>query len=301
MAAGEPEQAVVEPGELPGGLARVYPRGSRLNEAGRLEIGGCDALELARELGTPAYVYAEDDMRARARAFRDAFAARAERSQVLYASKAFPCTAALRLMAEEGLGCDVASGGELHLALGAGFAADRIYMHGNNKTEAELIYAIERGVGHLVVDSFDEIDRLERLAAGRGQRVMLRVTPGIEPATHSSIQTGQLDSKFGIPLEQVSEAVQRCGQAGLELRGLHAHIGSQVFDLGVFERLAEVLGAIGDWPLLNLGGGLGISYTAEEVHGLVAAIVAIGIIGAIRGYGTNLSSTYTRIGTAITR
>src|SRR5919198_6694170 len=117
-------------------VSHVYPLGSRLNERGRLEVGGCDVVELAGELGTPAYVYAEDDMRSRARAYREAFRARTERSEVIYGSKAFPCTAAYRLMAEEGLSCDVASGGELHLALEAGFAPERIYLHGNNKTQA---------------------------------------------------------------------------------------------------------------------------------------------------------------------
>src|SRR3954468_19317136 len=244
------------------GVSHVYPLGSRLNERGRLEVGGCDVLDLAREYGTPAYVYAEDDMRARARAYVEAFRARTERFEVVYASKAFPCTAAYRLMNEEGLSCDVASGGELHLALAGAVAPERIYMHGNNKTEAELSMAIERGVGHIVVDSFDEIDRLERL--GRGQRVMLRVTPGIRPTTHSYIQTGQEDSKFGFGLAEVPRAVERCTDAGLELRGVHAHIGSQVFELEVYERLAEVLSAIGDWPLLNLGGGLGIAYTQDD-------------------------------------
>ena len=126
-------------------LSHVYPLGSRLNERGRLEVGGCDVVELAREFGTPAYVYAEDDMRARARAYLEAFRARTEHFEVIYASKAFPCTAAYRLFAEEGLRADVASGGELHLALAGGFAPERIYMHGNNKSQAELDYALESG------------------------------------------------------------------------------------------------------------------------------------------------------------
>src|ERR671922_762143 len=142
--------------------SHVYPLGSRLSESGSLEVGGCDTIELAREFGTPAYVYAEDDMRARARAYVEAFRARTERFEIVYASKAFPATAAYRLMAEEGLACDVASGGELHLALAGGYDPARLYMHGNNKTEAELESALERGGGHIVVDSFDEIDRLER-------------------------------------------------------------------------------------------------------------------------------------------
>jgi diaminopimelate decarboxylase len=222
-------------------VSHVYPLGSRLNEQGRLEVGGCDVVELAREFGTPAYVYAEDDMRARARAYLEAFRSRASRFEVIYASKAFPCTAAYRLFAEEGLSTDVASGGELHLALAGGYAGERIYFHGNNKTPAELDYALEAGVGHVVVDSFDEIERLR----GREARVMLRVTPGIK-------------------LDDVQRAVESCAEAGLQLDGLHAHIGSQVFELEGFERLAEVLSGIGNWPLLNLGGGLGIAYTRDE-------------------------------------
>ena len=266
MAHEETDQAVVDGArsELPGWRSRVYPIGSRVNSAGRLEVGGCDVVELAREFGTPAYVYAEDDMRARARRVVDAFARRVEHFEVIYASKAFPATAALRLFAEEGLSCDVASGGELHLALRAGFSPDRIYMHGNNKSEAELELAIAQGVGHIVVDSFDEIDRLERLAAGVRQRVLIRVTPGIAPDTHASISTGQADSKFGIPLADVPRAIERCSQAGLELRGLHAHIGSQVLAVDAYEALAGVLVEIGPLPLLNLGGGFGIAYTRDD-------------------------------------
>jgi diaminopimelate decarboxylase len=242
------------------GVSHVYPAGSRLDERGRLEIGGCDVIELAREFGTPAYVYAEDDMRARARAYLEAFRARTGRFEVIYAGKAFPCTAVFRLFDEEGLSIDVASGGELHLALAAGVDPARIYVHGNNKSHAELDYALEQGAGHIVVDSFDEIDRLR----GRGARALLRVTPGIRPSTHTYIQTGQEDSKFGFGSADVPRAVEACAQAGIELRGLHAHIGSQVFELEAFERLTEVLAGLGEWPLLNLGGGLGIAYTAED-------------------------------------
>src|SRR5262245_43589637 len=241
-------------------VSHVYPLGSRLNERGRLEVGGCDTVELAAEFGTPAYVYAEDDMRMRARSFVEAFRARTEHFEVVYASKAFPCIAAYRLFADEGLSADVASGGELHLALAAGMDPKRLYMHGNNKSPAELDYANESGLGHVVVDSFDEIGRLR----GRGQRVLLRVTPGIEPTTHEFIQTGQVDSKFGFQMEEVERAIEACAAAGLELCGLHAHIGSQILDVDVFEKLGEILAGMGDWPLLNLGGGLGIAYTADD-------------------------------------
>src|SRR3954470_13880494 len=192
---------------LPGSRSQVFPIGTRLNEAGRLEVGGCDLVELAREFGTPAYVYAEDDIRARARAYVDAFKERTERFEIVYASKAFPCTAAYRLLAEEGLACDVASGGELHMALRGGFAPERIYLHGNNKSEAEIEFALERGVGTIVIDSYDELERLERMAPG--QRVMLRVTPGIRPDTHAYISTGQEDSKFGFGVEEVPHAIER--------------------------------------------------------------------------------------------
>jgi diaminopimelate decarboxylase len=242
-------------------LSHVYPADARLNQAGRLEVGGCDVVELAREYGTPAYVYAEQDMRARAREYVEAFRSRTEHFEVIYASKAFPATATYKLFAEEGLSCDCASGGELHLALKGGFAPERIYLHGNNKTEAELRYAVEQGVGTIVVDSFDEIERLERIAP-EGQKVMLRVTPGIRPTTHSYIQTGQVDSKFGFALDDIPRAIYAMKR--LWLVGLHAHIGSQIFELAAYEKLAEVLSRVGDYPKLNLGGGLGIAYTNDE-------------------------------------
>src|SRR5881227_1198449 len=233
------------PGNAPTttGVSHVYPLGSRLNERGRLEVGGCDVVELAEQFGTPAYVYAEDDIRARARQYMDAFRARTDHFEVVYASKAFPCTAVHRLLVEEGLSCDVASGGELFLALRGGFPPERIYMHGNNKSEAEIEYAVGQGVGP-------------------GQKVLLRVTPGIKPETHDFIATGQEDSKFGFGVDDVPRAIERIDR--LNLCGLHAHIGSQVFDLGPYEKLAEVLSSMGDYPLLNLGGGLGVAYTADQ-------------------------------------
>jgi diaminopimelate decarboxylase len=242
----------------------VYPAGSRVNERGRLEIAGCDVVELAAEFGTPAYIFSEEDMRARARATVAAFAERSASFEVLYASKALSCTAAYRVFAEEGLSCDVASGGELYMALQAGFDPERIYMHGNNKTEAELEQALASGVGHLIVDSLVEIERVERIAAGRSQRVLLRVTPGIRPDTHEKIATGQEDSKFGIPLSELPRAVGRCEAAGLEIRGLHSHIGSQVFELDVYSTLAEVLLGAGDYPVVNMGGGFAVAYTRDQ-------------------------------------
>ena len=246
----------------------VYPAGSRIGEGGHLEIGGCDVVELAAEFGTPAYVYAEDDMRARARAYREAFSRRTDDFEVLFASKAFPCTAAYRLFAEESLSVDVASGGELHMALRAGFEPGRIHMHGNNKSDEEILFAARAGVGHLIVDSFDEIERCERLLE-RPQKVLIRVTPGIKPSTHDYVQTGQLDSKFGFGLEDglAARAIERIlGSDVLELVGLHAHIGSQIFELEPYRLAIRALGDLtGEWcRVVNVGGGLGIAYTAED-------------------------------------
>src|SRR5271166_3157832 len=206
-------------------LSSVFPLGSRLNERGRLEVGGCDTIELAREFGTPAYVLAEDDLRSRARAFMQAGRDSGhEDFHVVFASKAFPCTAVLRVFAEEGLWCDVASGGELHLALEAGFLPKRLVLHGNAKSATELGMALGVGVGLVVVDNFDEIDRLEGLLAERGgavQRVLVRVTPDVRGDTHEKISTGQADSKFGFSMAQAKEAIVRVQEVpGLKLEGV---------------------------------------------------------------------------------
>jgi diaminopimelate decarboxylase len=248
-------------------LSHVYPRGSRVNERGRLELGGCDAVELAREFGTPAYVVVEDDLRRRARAFVDALAARHRDFDVLFASKAFPCTAVYRVLAEEGLACDVASGGELALALHAGFDAGRTYMHGNAKSLSELREALEAGVGHVVLDSLHEIERLATVATELRVRqdVLIRVTPGVAGDTHHAISTGQADSKFGLSIDQAREAIARLSDhPSLNLVGLHFHIGSQLFDLEPFRAAVRAIASLGDFPVYNLGGGLGVAYTPDQ-------------------------------------
>lgn len=248
-------------------LSRVFPRGTRVNEHGHLELGGCDAIELAREFGTPAYVLVEDDLRERAAAFRSRLHAHHGDGEVLFASKAFPCSAVYRLLAEEGLGCDVASGGELAMALRGGFDPKRIYLHGNANSEAELRQALEAGVGHVVLDSLDELERLEALAGGLGceQEVLLRVTPDVAGDTHRAISTGQADSKFGFSLGQARAAIERLQAPGsLRLVGLHFHIGSQLLDLEPFRAAIRAIATLGSFPLYNLGGGLGIAYTAEQ-------------------------------------
>jgi len=267
--------------------SQVFPVGSRVNDRGHLEIGGCDVVELAAEFGTPAYVYATDDVRERARAYVEAFRARTDAFEVLFASKAAPFTAAYRLCEEEGLSVDVASGGELHMALRAGFEPDRIYLHGNNKTEAELRYAIEAGVGHVVLDGFDEIELLDGLL-DRPQEVLIRVTPGIKADTHSYIQTGQLDSKFGFGLEdglagRAIEAVR--ASRHLRLAGLHAHIGSQIFELEPYTKAIEALAELadGDWcRILNVGGGLGIAYTSDDEPPSIDAYAEVKVRGVER-------------------
>jgi diaminopimelate decarboxylase len=267
----------------------VYPRGSRVNERGRLEIAGCDMVELAEEFATPAYIYAEDDIRWRARQYRRAFEEHTDDYEVLFASKALPMTAAYRLCAEEGLSVDVASGGELHMALAGGFDPARIHMHGNNKTEAELGYAFDAKVGHLILDSFDEIERADRLL-DRPQRVLIRLTPGIKPSTHSYVQTGQLDSKFGFGLadglaERAVEAVRVSRH--LELVGLHAHIGSQIFELEPYTKAIEVLADFTrsvdlEPELLNVGGGLGIAYLDTDEPPSIEEYVEVKVKGVGR-------------------
>jgi diaminopimelate decarboxylase len=266
----------------------VYPLGSRVNERGHLEVGGCDVVEVAAEFGTPVYMYVEDDIRARARAYLDAFRARTEDFEVLYASKAAPVTAIYRLCADQGLSVDVASGGELHMALRAGLDPARIYMHGNNKTEAELRYAVEAGVGHLIVDSFGEIARLDAVL-DRSQDVLIRVTPGILPTTHSYVQTGGLDSKFGFGLEDglAARAIAEVRSSRhLRLVGLHAHIGSQIFELESYAAAIEALAELADreWEcrILNVGGGLGIAYTSADQPPSIDSYVDVKVRGVQR-------------------
>jgi diaminopimelate decarboxylase len=256
---------ITDPDPYP--LSHVYPFGSRINERDHLEIGGCDAVDLAAEFGTPAFIVAEDDLRARARAYVRGLAARNPDSDVLFASKAFPCTAVYRVLAEEGLACDVASGGELALALRGGFDPARIYLHGNAKSQAELGYALEVGVGHVVLDSLHDVERLEQVAAAHNttQDVLLRITPNVSGDTHAAISTGQADSKFGFGLSDAPVAIDRvAGSPHLNLVGLHCHIGSQLLELEPFQRAVAALATLGDFDVYNLGGGLGVAYLETQ-------------------------------------
>jgi diaminopimelate decarboxylase len=252
----------------------VWPASAAISDDGVLTIGGLSVVDLAREHGTPAYLLDEDDFRSRARSWRAAFAD----ADVFYAGKAFLCTAAARWVAQEGLSLDVCTGGELAVAMRAGFPAERIQFHGNNKSVAELSRAVEAAVARIVVDSDVEIERLGRIAAEAAvvQRVLVRVTPGVEAHTHEFISTGQEDQKFGFSLATgaAAKAIARVEELpGLELAGLHAHIGSQIFDASGFEiaahRMVALLRSTADQlgrevAELNLGGGLGIRYVPAD-------------------------------------
>ncbi len=255
------------PADLNALVPSVWPRGARRDD-GTLKIGGVDVRDLARDYGTPLYVYDEDDFRSRCRDFAQAFSD----GDVYYAGKAFLSTEIARWVAEEGLGLDVCSGGELAIALAAGFPSERITFHGNNKSTQELERALEANVGHIVLDSFEEIARLGYLAKKNDKRpkVMIRVTTGVEAHTHEFIATAHDDQKFGFAKETAREAARRVfAIKELELVGLHSHIGSQIFDTDGFElaarRVVDLLVAIRDehgveLPELDLGGGYGIAY-----------------------------------------
>lgn len=258
-------------------LSHVWPRHAALGEDCALLLAGCDARELAARFGTPVYVVSEQDLRDQARAFRAAFAEHAgENHEVHFASKSFPATAVLRVMAEEGLACDVATGGELSLALGAGFSPDRIHLHGNAKSEHELREALDAGVGDIVVDNLDELDALIALVpAGRRQRILLRVAPGVSPDTHPKISTGGPNTKFGLEPSDARVAIERARASDrVELDGLHIHVGSQILDLEPFHAAVEVLASLGEFRTINLGGGLGVAYLHEQSAPSVEEYVA---------------------------
>ncbi|MEU3185470.1 diaminopimelate decarboxylase [Streptomyces sp. NPDC006923] len=269
---------------------KVWSRTVRRNEDGVATVAGIEVTRLAEEFGTPAYFLDEADFRARCRAWADAFG---DNADVFYAGKAFLSRAVVRWLREEGLNLDVCSGGELATALAGGMPAERIAFHGNNKSTEEIERAVSAGVGRIVLDSFQEIVRVAHIAErlGRRQPVQIRVTVGVEAHTHEFIATAHEDQKFGIALAggQAAEAVRRALTLdGIELIGIHSHIGSQIFDMAGFEvsarrvvgLLAEVRDEHGvELPEIDLGGGLGIAYTSEddpsEPHDIAKALTDI--------------------------
>ncbi|HSK27696.1 MAG TPA: diaminopimelate decarboxylase [Jiangellales bacterium] len=309
-------RAPADPNEL---VPALWSRHVRRAPGGGLEVAGVPVGALAREHGTPAYVVDEDDFRARAREFRVAFDgafARHAGGDVYYAGKAFLCAATARWIAEEGLSLDVCTGGELAVALRAGFPAARIGMHGNNKSTAELGRALDAGVGRVVLDAPGEVGRLAALAADRGTRarVMVRVTVGVEAHTHEYIATAHEDQKFGFSLAggAAADAVRAVlAEPSLELVGLHSHIGSQIFDTAGFEVAARrVLGLHAEvaaehgivLPELGLGGGFGIAYTTQD-DPLPAAELAAGMAEIVghecSAYGVAVPRTSVEPGRAI--
>ncbi|HXA43473.1 MAG TPA: diaminopimelate decarboxylase [Candidatus Solibacter sp.] len=255
----------------------LLPDTYEVNASGRMQVGGCDLADLAREFGTPLYVYDETTLRARLSEYRETLKrAYPGESLVLYAGKAFLSIAMAKLVADEGAGLDLVSGGELFLAERAGFPMERVFFPGNNKTEEEVAAAARLEIGALVVDSLHEIELLRHLPATPHIRTTLRVSPGIQPDTHSFISTGQLDSKFGFPVEtgQALDTLHKLLQVPVaDVTGVHAHIGSQIFDLSSFpaavERILDFLVVARDElgfraRELSMGGGLGIAYTSED-------------------------------------
>lgn len=254
-------------------------KGLTINDRGHLTIGGCDTVELAAAYGTPLYVMDEDSIREALREYvRSMNEHYPQGGRIAYASKACSFLEMYRIVNEEGCGADVASAGELYTALQAGFPADKLYFHGNNKPAGELCMALEAGVGRIVVDNLPELHRLSAVAKelGRTAEILLRVTPGIDAHTHSFIRTGQIDSKFGLTMEN-GDALEAVKEAlaleGIVIKGVHCHIGSQIFDADPFIHAAEVLlqflaeirretGAA--LTEMNLGGGFGIAYTGGD-------------------------------------
>ncbi|MFD1176297.1 diaminopimelate decarboxylase [Paenibacillus puldeungensis] len=270
---------------------------SKINALGHLEIGGCDTVELKQTYSTPLYIVDEALVRQRCREYMDAFKASGLAFQVAYASKAFCVMAMCRLAEEEGLSLDVVSEGELYTALQAGFPAQRIHFHGNNKTMDELEMAIEAKIGCFVADNFTELHMLQALAADKGVsvNVLLRVTPGVEAHTHEYISTGQIDSKFGFDIGNGSafEAVELASRSlNLNLLGVHSHIGSQIFEVEGFQLAIERVAAFSadvkerldvTFKVINLGGGFGIRYTDEDTPLLVSDYVRA-ITDAVKQY-----------------
>lgn len=262
---------------------------------GHLAIGGVDTVELAKEYGTPAFIYDIALFRERARGFVETFKKENVKAQVAYASKAFSAVAIYQVAQQEGLSVDVVSGGELFTALKAGFPTEKIHFHGNNKSVEELTYALDSKIGCIVIDNFYEIELLKQLTRERQQKmaVLIRVTPGVEAHTHDFITTGQADSKFGFDLSngQADEAFKALYEDEyLQLKGMHCHIGSQIFETEAFSLAAKkVVDKMAEWKqqyafeatVLNLGGGFGIRYTAEDAP-LEPAVYVDDMIKAVK-------------------
>ena len=247
-------------------LIGLFPPGTRLDGDGTLTIGGCRLDAVAEKFGTPAIVVSEQALHQRARDYLAAFRSRWPRCDVAFASKSFPCTAVQRVMVQEGLHLDVAGGGEILTGLKAGVDPAKLVLHGNAKSDEELVMAIANGVGLIVVDNFDDIDRLERLVPrGHVQPCLVRVIPGVEAATHASQATGHAGSKFGLLPEDARDAIARIERsAKMRLDGVHTHVGSQLLNVEQLAAAVEPIAKLGTFDVYDLGGGLGVRYTYDE-------------------------------------
>lgn len=266
-----------------GELLNLLPPGSAVAADGTLTIAGCRADELAEEFGTPAMIVDESALRRRAREYRIELAARWPSSQVVFASKAFPCTAVQRVMVQEGLGLDVAGGGEIRTALKAGVDPALLVLHGNAKGIDELTLAVRHGIGLVVVDGPDDVDRLEELVpSGGNQDVLVRVIPGVTADVHAHILTGHEGSKFGLAPPAAAELIARIERSDrLTMRGLHVHLGSQILDTAPFARSVAPVAALGAFDIYDLGGGLGARYSYADQPPTVAEYLDA-LIGAAR-------------------
>ena len=257
--------------------SQINREGFSLNKSGNLEFDRCEVVKLAQKYGTPCYIFSENIIRKKCREYVTAFSRRNINFEVIYAGKAFLVKAMCNILKEEGLGLDVSSGGELYTALLAGFPPDKIFFHGNNKSKSEIEFALKEKVGTMMVDSEYELDLIDRIAESLNTKVsiILRVTPGIDTHTHKYIQTGQVDSKFGINIDRVPSFMKKVlSKEHLSYHGLHFHLGSQIFDLSPYvlaiKEMVKLIGKIKelegvDTLNLNLGGGLGAKYLEADL------------------------------------
>ncbi|MDX6296344.1 MAG: diaminopimelate decarboxylase [Nocardioidaceae bacterium] len=261
----------------------LLPPGSAVDVDGMLLIGGCRVDDLAAGFGTPVQVVAEQALRERAREYRDGLASRWAKSRVVFASKAFPCTAVQRVMVEEGLGLDVAGGGEVITALKAGVDPLLVVLHGNAKTDEEIGLAVEHGIGLVVVDNADDVDRLEAtVPSGRVQDVLVRVIPGITADTHAHVLTGHAGSKFGLDPATAADVIRRIERSRrLSMQGVHVHVGSQILEVQPFVESVAAVARLGEFPTYDLGGGLGARYTWRDEPPSVGSYLDA-LVGAAR-------------------
>lgn len=244
-------------------ILRLLPDGTKVVD-GEIAISGVRVSDLAAAFGTPAYIVDESALRQRIRDYREGLHRRWPNSRVYFASKAFPSTAVYRVMADEGLGIDVAGGGELVMALAGGVKPSDILVHGNAKTDVDLRMAVDAGVGLIVIDNLEEIERLSEIVTGT-QDVLVRFRPDVDAQTHSAMATGQGDSKFGLGLDDARAAIRMIEQSRcLRMLGVHVHIGSQVFDTTSFSEAIEALSTLGEHEIYDVGGGLGERYTYDD-------------------------------------